>query len=902
MAVYDRNMFRGSRPTARGNSPKAATQAVSSMANMAQNVAGPMIQEGIAGVMKDMTAGVKAAEDYRGAMNAFRGDDKSVKERRQELGGIVGMKDANKTPESVLTLVQPVMEMREMGQVDQGIGQVAQKAMDTPVEGKMAQGIMQPVRMTSGGPATLAELYKQNLPTIQEIYGDDTDELRKRATGQFLLGTAAPLGLAIAQGMPIEEALMRGLPELGKVGAGVDAAKRKTRDAQRQAALNMATTQLAAQNELKSFAPGSAIYRGGVQIGTVPAKPEGPGAIQELVYTGAEPIQVEGFGTIQPNKPLTIGANELAAFPANIRSSFKKFVAPATEKFTSQTLYKKTDDGYESTFVTSLEQANAAKGQGFTEDSRPPGEQTGEFKFYQNKETGEQVLFSNKEVAGMSATQRGNLTAVPKQTTRGELRDVTFRTPQVIAGVLRPAGTTFKMYDSEIETLGRENPEARAQMIDSPSMADIKVLYKPKADGSFEHKAVYTPDAYTNAINNEGFSPQTPEKFQFVKMYKSDAQGNITFKTARTHAEMNRMIASDFRPYTEELRTLGNKVLSIAPTGTTVVATADDPATLFNQNGESKVVKNSDEALSARQAGFHFTSKPERKGLSVSLANALLVDLSDNIANGDFSQEQLRQFQSAVSIVRDTPRITAGEGGEGLVTVGGTIPPHVIEAVRLAKARDANFDDMGLLETAQAAESEGIEYEGIIDPTVDYGASVGPRDKLSRGFAGVADFTKELIFGDSYNPTNPEAFEAVRNLQYLNVITVTRALNAIGGKDTEGLRKRIESLQVDPFDAFLSKSKLLSSTSNMLSFLRDSKKTLNDKSDKAGTVQLRNKIQGDIGELDYLISQYETLETGLRGSSAGFNAAGSPDPLNAPSLVPVKPSLMPVKPSLDPGG
>ena len=886
MAVYDRNMFRGSRPTARDTSPKAATQAVSSMANLSQSVAGPMIQEGIAGVMKDMTAGVKAAEDYRGAMNAFRGDDKSVEQRREELGGIVGMKDAKKTPESVLTLVQPVMEMREMGQVDQGIGQVAQKAMDTPVEGKMAQGIMQPVRMQAGGQASLADLYKQNLPMVQEIFSDDTDELRKRATGQFLLGTAAPLGLAIAQGMPIEEALMRGLPELGKAGAGVDAAKRKTRDAQRQAALNMASTQLAAQNELKSFAPGSAIYRGGEQIGTVPAKPEGPGAMQELVYTGAEPIQVQGFGTIQPNQPFSLGANELAAFPANIRTSFKKYVAPATEKFTSQTLYKKTDDGYESTFVTSLEQANTAKGKGFTEDSRPPGEQTGEFKFYQNKETGEQVLFSNKEVAGLSDKQRRNLTAVPQQTTRGELRDVTFRTPQMIAGVIRPAGTTFKMYDSEIEALGREKPEARAQMIDAPSMADIKVLYKPKADGTFESKVVFTPDAYTNAINNEGFSPQTPEKFQFVKMYKSDAEGNITFKTARTHAEMNRMIASDFRPYTEEIRTLGNKVLSIAPTGTTVLATADDPATLFNQNGEEKVVKNSDEALAARQAGFHFTSKPERKGLSISLANALLVDLSDNIATGNFSQEELRQFQSAVSIVRDTPRVTAGEGGEGLITVGGTVPPHVIEAVKLAKARDPNFDDMGLLETAQAVTADTVEYEGIIDPTIDYGASIGPRDKLARGLANIFDFSKELAFGDSYNPTNPEAFEAVQDLQYLNVITVTRALNAIGGKNTENLRARIESLQVDPYAASLTKSKLLSSTSNMLAFLRDSKKTLTVKRDEAGTVTLRTKINGDIGELDYLISQYETLETGLRGSAAGFGAAGSPDPLNAPSLVP----------------
>lgn len=929
MAVYDRNMFRGSRPPARGTSPKAATQAVSSMANLSQSVAGPMIQEGIAGVMKDMTAGVKAAKDYRGAMNAFRGDDKSVEQRREELGGIVGMKDAKKTPESVLTLVQPVMEMREMGQVDQGIGQVAQKAMDTPVEGKMAQGIMQPVRMQAGGQASLADLYKQNLPTIQEIFSDDTDELRKRATGQFLLGTAAPLGLAIAQGMPIEEAFMRGLPELGKVGASVDAAKRKTQDAQRQAALNLATTQLAEQNKLTERDPAKDLYRGPnlVRKGVPTAQKFTAQTLYKLGEDGnytstfvstaeqAATAASQGFtedsrppgkeiGTFDFYRNTATGQDELlstvqlAGMSATDRKKYTS--VPQKDTFTAQTLYKKNDDGdYSSTYVTTREQATTAARQGFTEDSRPPGKQTGTFNFYRDSSTGRDVLLSSTELSGMSATDREKYTKVPTEVSRGTLQDVTFRTPQMIAGVIRPAGTTFKMYDSEIQSL---SAEARAQMIDAPSMADIKVLYKPKADGTFESKVVYTPDAYTNAINNEGFSPQTPEKFQFVKMYKMGDDNQISTKTARTHAEMNRMIANDFRPYTEEIRTLGNKVLSIAPTGTTVLATADDPATLFNQNGEEKVVKNSDEALAARQAGFHFTSKPERKGLSVSLANALLVDLSDNIANGDFSQEQLRQFQSAVSIVRDTPRITAGEGGEGLVTVGGTIPPHVIEAVRLAKARDANFDDMGLLETAQAAESEGIEYEGIIDPTVDYGASVGPRDKLARGFANAVNFGKELILGDSYNPTNPEAFEAVRDLQYLNVITVTRALNAIGGKDTEGLRQRIESLQVDPYSAGLTKSKLLSSTTNMLSFLRDSKKTLNNKSDKAGTVQLRNKIQGDIGELDYLISQYEILETGLRGSAAGFGAAGSPDPLNAPSLVPVKPSLMPVKPSLDPGG
>lgn len=393
--------------------------------------------------------------------------------------------------------------------------------------------------------------------------------------------------------------------------------------------------------------------------------------------------------------------------------------------------------------MTSLAQANTAKSQGFTEDSRPPGEKTGEFKFYLNKETGQQVLLSNKQVGDMSETDRAKLTAVPKETTRGELRDVTFRTPQVIAGKLRPAGTTFKMYDSEIEALGREKPEARAQMIDAPSMEDIKVLYKRGEDGSIVPKMVYDVPGYQSAID-EGFTPQTPENFTFVKMFRQKSDGGYETKVARSPEEMNRMIAGEYRVWSEEYKQVGNQLLSVAPTGTRVIVTAEDPVTLFDANGKERVAKNKQEETAARQDGFHFTKPPEKKGLSVSMANALLVDLSDDIANGTYNEQQLRQFQSAVSIVRDTPRVVADEGGEGLVTVGGNVPAHVIEAVRLAKERDPDFNDLGLLPGPEEV-AEVPDYEGIIDPTVNYAASIGPRDKFNRGVANVVDFGKQLL-------------------------------------------------------------------------------------------------------------------------------------------------------------
>ena len=94
------------------------------------------------------------AQNYEQVMNTMRGDQATVEQRRQELAGVVGPQDAGQTPESVLTLVQPVMMLAN---VDQGIGELAQREMTQPMEGPMAEGIMstvpEPPMMEAGGTA-----------------------------------------------------------------------------------------------------------------------------------------------------------------------------------------------------------------------------------------------------------------------------------------------------------------------------------------------------------------------------------------------------------------------------------------------------------------------------------------------------------------------------------------------------------------------------------------------------------------------------------------------------------------------------------------------------------------------------------------------------------------------------
>ena len=108
----------------------------------------PAQLEQMLGSMAGQYQNLDQAEDYEQVMNAMRGDQAPIAARREELAGVVGPEDASATPESVLTLVQPVMMMAA---VDQGIGGLAAEEMNTPVEGPMAEGIMSTV-MPQGGP------------------------------------------------------------------------------------------------------------------------------------------------------------------------------------------------------------------------------------------------------------------------------------------------------------------------------------------------------------------------------------------------------------------------------------------------------------------------------------------------------------------------------------------------------------------------------------------------------------------------------------------------------------------------------------------------------------------------------------------------------------------------------
>lgn len=128
---------------------------------------------------------IENAEDYETVINGIRGDTAPIEQRYQELAQVVGPEDSQATPESVLTLLQPVMQIAA---VDQGIGGLAAEEMSAPIEGAMAEGIMSTVNMGApeapaqvpGGPAPVnfnqggpvAYMQAGGDPRLGQIYQD----------------------------------------------------------------------------------------------------------------------------------------------------------------------------------------------------------------------------------------------------------------------------------------------------------------------------------------------------------------------------------------------------------------------------------------------------------------------------------------------------------------------------------------------------------------------------------------------------------------------------------------------------------------------------------------------------------------------------------------------------------
>ena len=249
MSVYDRSMFRRGPSMSRG--PRLSPQDMQKSAQMVEQVAAPMIQQGMAGIAQDMQRGIKQAKNYEEAINAFRGDVKPMKARKDELGTIVGPKDAKKTPDSVVALAQPAIQMKVM----QGIGSMPQAPVKMQAGGVATAKPYFPTGFgfagtgapRSAGMPTLMDLYNRdsNRQLLEQIYPDTSEAARKSALGSLLLGAVAPAALRFASGTPLTEAIEPLPAAFAQAGLQAQQGKQAREQAIREGRFKLASDELA---------------------------------------------------------------------------------------------------------------------------------------------------------------------------------------------------------------------------------------------------------------------------------------------------------------------------------------------------------------------------------------------------------------------------------------------------------------------------------------------------------------------------------------------------------------------------------------------------------------------------------------------------------------------------------
>ena len=95
-----------------------------------QAAAGELSEEGVANAVNEEVgraiSNIDMAGDFRDLMNVGWEEDADIDTYRAKLAQVVGEEDANRTPDSVLTLVQPTLQLAE---IDQGVGSLMQEEL-----------------------------------------------------------------------------------------------------------------------------------------------------------------------------------------------------------------------------------------------------------------------------------------------------------------------------------------------------------------------------------------------------------------------------------------------------------------------------------------------------------------------------------------------------------------------------------------------------------------------------------------------------------------------------------------------------------------------------------------------------------------------------------------------------
>jgi hypothetical protein len=220
-----------SRPLFRGNFLQHYAEGgiVSTVAGPEETAQDPMqIMQGMADQVDQTERNLDAAGSLDEILSSFTGEPTTAADARMKLGALVGERDAEQTPDSVLALVQPAMAIMEMSRQMQPEGGI-QQAPFNDAEGMPMEAGMPPVNFQQGLPA-FADGGPVNMDAIMAKYaaleGKIPQGYASDPTSAWM--ALAQVGAGIASGPTFGEGLAKGTTMAGPyMQAGVENVNRQ---------------------------------------------------------------------------------------------------------------------------------------------------------------------------------------------------------------------------------------------------------------------------------------------------------------------------------------------------------------------------------------------------------------------------------------------------------------------------------------------------------------------------------------------------------------------------------------------------------------------------------------------------------------------------------------------------
>ena len=847
MSVYDRSMFRRGPSMSRG--PRLSPQDMQKSAQMVGQVAAPMIQQGMAGIAQDMQRGIKQAKNYEQAINAFRGDEKPMKARKDELGSIVGPKDAKKTPDSVVALAQPAIQMKVM----QGIGSMPQapvkmnlggvataKPSDTTGFGFAGTGAPR-----SAGMPTLMDLYNRdsNRQLLEQIYPDTSEAARKSALGSLLLGAVAPAALRYASGTPLTEAIEPLPAAFAQAGLQAQQGKQAREQAIREGRFKLASDELtslrasAAKQAERDYEARTKVTKSGPQDTVI----VGAGTDAERIIQKGKGKKVSAYRT-NPNDPSLTG--------------------------------------FETITISEGEELPP----GFTLGNAP----TAVPKQYKDNETGDLVQKNPYYVASRNDAR---FTEVPKGSTA---------TANVID---KASGTTVPILVSEFDPQKHQLIQQMVPIfrVDKSSPTGIKEervteaqLQTQKVEGDFTLVKPGGTDQFSEKFDN------TLNKVVKVSAYRETLDpGRFTTPVSNAPTDVFRVSDGEPEriPYDEYLK--NKNLYTLADPGSLsdinqmmdpMVAKKDvviDGETIKKGEPIPPITRADYDALGSEvkqslveTTAYTATKQNKPAKLTESSARTKIRPLSQQIneATVPIDQDAIDQFESLLGAIANKSGTASIQISteDGIQTQPPSIPNFAMRALKKIREQqkgaqvplENQINDYGLL--TEPLEPSEPEILSLVRQTQDFSEStLGATGAFKRAFDRVAVPFQNLVMGRS-NPAFPAASEALKTVQALNQYSTGVFIAAVGRQNAnlintfENTLPDIGAITESPVQLSKSAERVADKLSNQKAFLEIEKNNL--------PVGIRNDARRAtlnrlMVELEYLSDNYRRLGNMLKGSS-----------------------------------